>query len=344
MRAAGASILRDTSSGLLSSAMVPSVLSLCPWTLSLIYRAHARGFTQLGAAGPPIYSLASVARFFPLRGSARRLRTDDAELAVTVAGDGPALVLCHGGPGLWDYFDSLRPSLEDLVTLVTYDQRGCGRSSLGGPHSISRYVEDLETIRMSLGLSSWIVGGHSWGASLALVYALAHPERASALIYLSGTGLGREWNPAYHQERDRRRHAYQARMDELAGRPDDAGARAELRRLQWRSDLADPSSIETVAEALDRPFEVNLEANSALNAEVKTWSEPDLVRRCRQLDIPALVVHGRADPRPAWAVDSLVAALPSADLVVLEGVGHFPWLEAPEVTVGLLRKFLARVT
>jgi proline iminopeptidase len=278
------------------------------------------------------------------KGSELRIRTeDDADLAVTVGGQGPALVLCHGGPGLWDYFDSLRPSLDDLVTLISYDQRGCGRSSPGGPYTVSRYIEDLEAIRSTLGLSSWLVGGHSWGASLALVYALAHPERASALLYLSGTGLGRAWNAAYHEERDRRRQRYQTRMDELADRSDDADARSELRRLQWRSDLADPSLIDTVAEALDRPFEVNLEANAVLNAEVKTWLEPDLIEACHQLDQPVLVVHGREDPRPAWGLDSLMAALPHANLVVLDGVGHLPWLEAPEPTVRLMRQFLAGV-
>src|SRR5579863_9687021 len=102
--------------------------------------------------------------------------TDDGEqLHVTIDGEGPALVLCHGGPGLWDYFGPVVDAVRDLATVVTWDQRGCGRSSGAGPHTLPRYIDDLEAVRHGLGLTSWIVGGHSWGASLALLYALAHP-------------------------------------------------------------------------------------------------------------------------------------------------------------------------
>jgi proline iminopeptidase len=56
-----------------------------------------------------------------------------------------------------------------------------------------------------------------------------------------------------------------------------------------------------------------------------------------------LVVAGEEDPRPPFAVDSLVAALPRAELVVMPGVGHLPWLEDPAGLRALLRRFLADV-
>ena len=68
-----------------------------------------------------------------------------------------------------------------------------------------RSVEDLEAVRDALAVEQWIVGGHSWGASLALQYALTHPDRTPALLYISGTGIGQAWNRAYHLETDRRR-------------------------------------------------------------------------------------------------------------------------------------------
>jgi proline iminopeptidase len=105
-----------------------------------------------------------------------RVPTDDgASLSVMISGEGRALVLCHGGPGLWDYFDDLAHDLEDLVTVVRWDQRGCGRSTGGRePHSVARYVEDLDTIRAALDLDRWIVGGHSWGAAIGSTYTVSH--------------------------------------------------------------------------------------------------------------------------------------------------------------------------
>ena len=49
-------------------------------------------------------------------------------------GHGPALVCCHGGPGLWDYLEPVAAMLDDLVTVYRYDQRSCGRSTGGPPY------------------------------------------------------------------------------------------------------------------------------------------------------------------------------------------------------------------
>jgi proline iminopeptidase len=53
------------------------------------------------------------------------------------------------------------------------------------------------------------------------------------------------------------------------------------------------------------------------------------------------VVHGDADPRPLAAVETLVMELPRAELVVMPGVGHFPYLEAPDALGQVIRRFLA---
>lgn len=96
----------------------------------------------------------------------------------------PVLVL-HGGPGggcspsMRRYFD---PS---HYRIVLFDQRGCGRSR---PHASVEanttwhLVADIERIRTALGIDRFIVFGGSWGATLALVYAISHPERVSALV------------------------------------------------------------------------------------------------------------------------------------------------------------------
>ncbi len=96
----------------------------------------------------------------------------------------PVIVL-HGGPGggcspaMRRYFDP------DVFRIVLFDQRGCGRSR---PHaSIEEnttwhLVQDIEMIRVSLGIDKFIVFGGSWGATLALIYAISHPTGVSELV------------------------------------------------------------------------------------------------------------------------------------------------------------------
>lgn len=94
---------------------------------------------------------------------------------------------------------------------------------------------------------------------------------------------------------------------------------------------------------LDRRFRTARDVNAELNAALKALGEEELATRCRRLDVPVLVVAGAEDPRPPFAVESLVAALPRAELVVMPGVGHLPWLEDPDGLRALLRQFLANV-
>jgi proline iminopeptidase len=104
--------------------------------------------------------------------------TDDGcRLWTRVTGDGPPVVLVHGGPGWWDVFQDLPPLLPNF-TVHRWDQRGCGRSDRRGPYTLDRFVADLDQIRESAGQEQVVLLGHSWGAALALQYeALPHAER-----------------------------------------------------------------------------------------------------------------------------------------------------------------------
>ncbi|MDX5351246.1 MAG: prolyl aminopeptidase [Paracoccaceae bacterium] len=98
---------------------------------------------------------------------------------------GRPVVVFHGGPGggcspaMRRYFDPT------VYRIVLFDQRGCGRSR---PHASVianttwHLVEDVETIRKTLGIDRFIGFGGSWGATLALIYALTHPDRVDQLV------------------------------------------------------------------------------------------------------------------------------------------------------------------
>jgi len=108
---------------------------------------------------------------------------------------GKPAVFLHGGPGGGCSADSRRFFDPQAYRAVLFDQRGAGRST---PYAEVRenttwtLVEDMETLRSHLGIERWVVFGGSWGSTLALCYAIAHPERVAGLV-LRGVYLGRRW-------------------------------------------------------------------------------------------------------------------------------------------------------
>ncbi|WP_327697884.1 alpha/beta fold hydrolase [Streptomyces sp. NBC_00459] len=255
------------------------------------------------------------------------------------SGRGEPLVLCHGGPGLWDMFEEVAALLGDLASVVRWDQRGCGRSDPSdGPWTSERAVADLDAVRGHFGLERMVLLGHSWGAQLALSYALAHPERVRALVYVSGTGIGpdADWHDAYRDNL----HARLAESPELHARWSELTARrptlseAEAREnavLQWSAEFPERGrALEHAGRMADPWFSINHRSNQAFNAERKrTWGTPDLYDRCRVLDLPVVIIDGMADIRPRTAVDSLERALPCVRRVILPGAGHLPWVDDP---------------
>jgi len=273
---------------------------------------------------------------------------DGVELWVECTGGGSAvpLVLCHGGPGLWDNLGPLGALLDSDRQVVRWDQRGCGRSGgSDGPFSIARSIADLDAIRRDLGISRWIVGGHSWGASLALRAVLADPATAAGILYLSGVGLGRSWHSAYTAAPAERLTAEQLErcdaLDALATRT--RAEEVEWRTLCWAPDFADRSrSSELAAIDANAPWPVNMTCNTTINAETKTWDTAALLAQCSVLDVPALFVHGEKDPRPPFAIDDVAGAIPNAEVAIIDGVGHLPWLERPGAVAAALRPWLSR--
>jgi proline iminopeptidase len=268
---------------------------------------------------------------------------DGCRLWVAEAGQGVPLIACHGGPGLWDMFGSLADLLAGEVRMIRWDQRGCGRSERRGPYSVARSVADLEAVRAGCGLERTAVLGHSWGATLALRYALDHPDRVSALIYVSGTGLGWAWHDPFQQAIASRLAAYEPRLSELRARDRTEAEDRELAVLQWSAEFTGPDARRHAEDMATPWFGINRESNQRITGELKqTWREPELTAECRALDIPVLIIDGAADLRPRWAVDSLDRALPRVTRVILPDAGHVPWLEVPDEFAAQLVAWLRR--
>ena len=260
--------------------------------------------------------------------------------------EGIPVAVLHGGPGggcspaMRRYFD---PS---VYRIVLFDQRGCGRSR---PHASVRYnttwhlVADIEMIRKTLGIDRWIVFGGSWGATLSLIYAQAHPESVAALAlrgvflmtkpeldWFYGGGAGKFWPDLWakfisgipEDERDDLIAAYHRRL--FSG---DLVQEARFGRAWagWENALA---SIESNGPGGDSPSDyarafARLENHYFLNGGFLNEDQQILDNMDKLEDIPGVIVQGRYDmicpPTSAYALSQ---AWPKGRLIMVGKAGH----------------------
>ncbi|SDS35128.1 proline iminopeptidase [Actinopolymorpha singaporensis] len=264
---------------------------------------------------------------------------DGARLWTMTSGPSHAapVVLCHGGPGLWDNLGPVAAMLDSTRLVHRYDHRGCGRSTGPDDYRLERAVADLDALRRHWGHERWTVFGHSWGATLALVYAWTHPDRVHTLVYCDGVGPGSEWREPNRAEVARRLTPEQIhRRDALERQERSWEEEVEFRTLYWLPDHADRSRAEewARAEAL-APYDINWRANASL-----ARAAPDVVTNAAKVTAPTLLVHGEHDPRPIANVARLVGLMPNATLAPIANAGHSPWLEAPGDLAARLTAFL----
>ncbi|RZT97876.1 alpha/beta fold hydrolase [Rivibacter subsaxonicus] len=126
-----------------------------------------------------------------IAGGRRRLTVGDGHrLWWTERGDpaAPALLVLHGGPGGRTREPTLAWWQGLPLRVLAFDQRGCGRSQPSGSlqhNTLAALVEDIEALRVELGVGRWALAGGSWGARLALAYAAQHPQRVNGLFLRS---------------------------------------------------------------------------------------------------------------------------------------------------------------
>src|SRR5690606_14103442 len=116
---------------------------------------------------------------------------DQINLYTKKAGNGPMAIFIHGGPGAWSKsFEDLGGSnLESQLTMIYYDQRGCGRSesSKNDDYSLERMLKDIELIRQRYNADEVYLIAHSFGGILAVNYAQKYPDHIKGIILVNST-------------------------------------------------------------------------------------------------------------------------------------------------------------
>ena len=244
-------------------------------------------------------------------------------------GDPPALLL-HGGPGLsFTYMDGLVDELDGLVGAISYQQRGLAPSSVGAPYGLRRHVEDAVALLDALGLGrAWMIG-HSWGGYLAMAIAAWAPERTVGWIAVDPLGITGDGGMddlgkwlGRNVTLDELARARAIEEDEEA-HISDAETVSESLRIYWPHYFADPAKAPPYEDLSgnDRVYADAIPDAFALN------ETGELVRDLIASGRPGVVVTGGESGLRRASEESAAAA--GARLVVVEGSGHFPWLEVP---------------
>jgi proline iminopeptidase len=285
-----------------------------------------------------------------------RLRVDDGDEIFWEASGAPrgkpALYL-HGGPGSGlgsgGYLRWFDP---EKYCVIGIDQRGCGRSrpltidALGDlrRNTTQALIADIEAVRTALGVEAWLVAGGSWGTTLALAYAQAHPSRVSELALAAVTTTSREevdwitegvgciFPEAWERfERDSHRRDGERVVEAYARRLATGGREDRLRAArawnEWEAahisiGAAGPPVVRVADEERDLVFATLVTHYWANDAFLRDGMEI-FARMAAIAGIPAILVHGRRDVSgPAGTAWRLHKSWPASRLVIVESEGH----------------------
>ncbi|MGN7438883.1 MAG: prolyl aminopeptidase [Alcanivorax sp.] len=261
--------------------------------------------------------------------------------------DGVPIILLHGGPGAGASPVHRRFFDPDYFRIIIFDQRGSGRSTPLGcleNNTIEHLCSDIEALRKHLSIEQWHLFGGSWGSTLALYYAINHPEQCIGMI-LRGIflceenevdwflyGMNTIFPEAWEQfagylpeeDRDNLLDAYYTRLinDDDPKTQIDAAVRWSLYEGACSSLIPNYETITTDEQKYRALALAKIEAHyfkhGTFNEENSLLNSIDRLR-----SIPTTIVQGRYDVIcPIKTANKLHALWPEAEYIVVPDAGH----------------------
>ena len=257
-----------------------------------------------------------------------QLEVEGLRVAYQRAGEGPPLVLLHGGLSDSREWRRQLEELSDEFTVVAWDAPGCGQSS-DPPETfrLPEYADCLAAFVDALGLGQSHVLGLSFGAGLALELYRRHPTVPRTLVLAS---------------------AYAGWAGSLPEGEVEQRLQQVLQEADLPPDQVVPGHIPGLftgsapAELIDEVVAIMSEFHPAgVRAMARAFAEADLRDVLPRINVPALLLYGDADRRsPLSVAEELHARIPASRLVIMHGVGHQSNVEAAERFNTEVRSFL----
>ena len=262
--------------------------------------------------------------------------------------DGKPAIFLHGGPGGGGSEDVRRFFNPDLYRIIIFDQRGCGRSKPHGcleNNTTWHLVSDIENLREKLGIEKWLVFGGSWGSTLSLAYAQAHPKSVSELVLRGIFLLRKEELHWFYQDgasrifpeawsgfleiidEDKRDNLMSSYHEIFKSDDKERRLKAAIAWSKWEAATSSLAYKPSLVEEFSNPefalafalIENHYFVNKGwFKTENQIIDNIDIIR-----SIPAVIVQGRYDVvcpmKTAW---ELSEAWPEAELIVAPASGH----------------------
>ena len=324
--------------------------------LALLIPAFAAACDQAPTLSARGAAPSAISYNVPVTAQGHLAGADGMQLFYRVYGSGPdTAVVLAGGPALAiSYLDKDLAPLAHGRTLIFFDARGAGFSQLTTDPSMlamGRHVEDLEAVRRHFGIGKLQIIGHSWGAMVAPFYAAAYPQNVDRMVLVTPGPIQAQYDAQFEAERiARTAPAVLQQQGELIGlllsgqSPDPVATCEQLFSIFFPAYFYDAANTANMRGRYcdTTPQGANLLLFALFAGRASLGPDFDLAPMLANIQVPALVIHGEGDPIPFASTAGYADALPNGDLQVIQGAGHFPWLEQPAEFFTSVNTFLRR--
>ncbi len=227
-----------------------------------------------------------------------------------IAGDGPPLVLVAGMGGTANYWEEQASFFAERYTVITYDQRGTGRSEHSPVSSIEQLRDDLLALLDTLGLETVDFLGHSTGGNIGQIVAIENPDRLAKLVIYASTTHGDHYRSKVWRVR---RSILERQGPELYG---------DMTSLM----LYPPRWIVENAEKLERQQAAQVKMLApveVMSSRIEAVQKFDRRDQLGQITTPTLVICAKDDSQtPSYFSEELADKIPSAELILMDYGAH----------------------